>query len=131
MKKKINVLVVEDEEFSIDILQEYCEEAKINTYIARDGLEALKILEEGQPINVVILDRMMPVMDGIQFLKRIKSDNRYQDIPVIMQSAASSSYQVVEAIKEGILYYLVKPYSKEKLISLIKVANDKYKNQRK
>lgn len=123
MSKKINVLAVDDEEFNLDIMQEYFEEAKINAYIAHDGKEALDILQEGKPVDVVVLDLMMPVMDGIEFLAKIKQIQRYKNIPIIMQTAAIN---MSEAVKNDVFHYLVKPYSKEELLSLINEANNKY-----
>jgi CheY-like chemotaxis protein len=124
------VLAVDDEELNLDIMEEYFEEAKINSYMSDNGLEALKILEEGNPVDVIVLDRMMPLMDGIEFLKKIKENKKYNKIPVIMQTAAGAGFQVMEGVKEGAFYYLVKPYSKEMLINLINTAADFRKSKK-
>ena len=121
-KPPIYVLAVDDEPLNQDIMGEYFEEAEINFYMINNGPDALKILEEGKPVDVIVLDRMMPMMDGIEVLKRIKANNKYKEIPVIIQTAAGASYQVTEGIKAGAFYYLIKPYSKEMLISLVNNA---------
>jgi putative two-component system response regulator len=123
-KKMINVLAVDDEEFNLDIMQEYFDEAKINSYMAHDGNEALKILQAGHPIDVVILDLMMPVMDGSEFLRKIKENHKYKDIPIIMQTAVIN---VSEDIAKEVFHCLIKPYSKEQLIDLINIASAQLK----
>lgn len=125
----LEILTVDDEEFNLDILQEYFEEARYKSTQAHNGAEALEILNNKPDFDVIVLDRMMPVMDGMQFLKTIKEDKRFREIPVIMQTAASQSQQVAEGIREGVFYYLNKPYSKEVLLSTVRAANDDYKQK--
>lgn len=129
MNLAMKILTVDDEEMNLDILQEYFEEARYNSTPAHDGAEALQILEKQNDFDVIVLDRMMPVMDGMQFLKAVKEDKRFRDIPVIMQTAASQSTQIAEGIKEGVFYYLSKPYTKEVLLSTIRAANDDHKHK--
>jgi len=125
----LKVLAVDDEELNLDIMQEYFEDARYKTTQAHDGLEALQALEQDASFDVIVLDRMMPNMDGMQFLAKIKDDKRFKDIPVIMQTAASSSTQVTEGIKAGVYYYLSKPYSKDVFLSVIRAANDDAKRK--
>ena len=131
MSNRINVLAVDDEELNLDIIQEYIEDNNMGCVTAHDGLEALDMLESSSEsdIDVIILDRMMPNMNGMEFLKKIKSTEKYKDIPVIMQTAASANHQVAEGIDSGVFYYLSKPYSKDVLLSLIKAAD--YDHKRK
>lgn len=124
MRNNIRVLAVDDEEVNLNIMSEYFEDANFDALKARDGIEALEILEKGNSVDVIVLDRMMPNMNGMEFLQKIKQSNRYKDIPVIMQTAASASHQVAEGIEAGVYYYLSKPYSKDVFLSIIKAAND-------
>lgn len=129
MLNTLNVLAVDDEELNLDIMQEYMEESNIHCITAHDGVEAIETLNHSGNIDVIVLDRMMPNMNGIEFLNKVKSDPRYKEIPVIMQTAASANHQVAEGIDSGVFYYLSKPYSKEVLLSLIRAAS--YDSQRK
>lgn len=124
MRNSIRVLAVDDEEVNLNIMGEYFEDANFDSLKAHDGKEALDILEKGNHVDVIVLDRMMPNMNGMEFLQKIKESNEYKDIPVIMQTAASASHQVAEGIEAGVYYYLSKPYSKDVFVSLIKAAND-------
>lgn len=124
MRNNISVLAVDDEEVNLDIMCEYFEDARFDSLKAHDGKEALEILDKGNHVDVIVLDRMMPNMNGMEFLQKIKESAKYKDIPVIMQTAASASHQVAEGIEAGVYYYLSKPYSKEVFLSLVKAAND-------
>ncbi|MFI4984004.1 MAG: response regulator [Rickettsiales bacterium] len=130
MSAVLKILTVDDEDLNLDILQEYFEEARYTSIAARDGAEALKILEKQKDFDVIVLDRMMPVMDGMQFLKEVKDDKRFRDIPVIMQTAASQNQQIAEGIKQGVFYYLSKPYTKDVLLSTVRAANDDHQYKR-
>ncbi len=129
MSLGLKILAVDDEELNLDIMQEYFDDARYKASQAHDGLEALKALEQDNHYDVIVLDRMMPNMDGMQFLEKVKSDSRFRDIPVIMQTAASSSNQVTEGIKAGVFYYLSKPYTKDVFLSIIRAANDDAKRK--
>jgi CheY-like chemotaxis protein len=120
---KIKILAVDDEELNLDIMSEYFEGEKYEVVIAHDGVEAFEKLESNQDINVIVLDRMMPKMDGIEFLKKLKSQHQYDNIPVIMQTAATAPDQVKEGIEAGAYYYLSKPYHKEILLSIVRSAS--------
>jgi len=128
--EKFKILAVDDEEFNLDILTEYLEEAGFEVIGAEDGVIALQKLEQHPDIDVIVLDRMMPNMGGIEVLKAVKQDSRFKDIPVIMQTAAASSDQVLEGIQCGAYYYLTKPYEDVMLISIVKAALHEVKNRR-
>ena len=104
MNNKINILAVDDEELNLDIIHEYLDGINCNYITANDGVEALEVLENGAKIDVIVLDRMMPNMNGMEFLNRIKSSDEYRGIPVIMQTAATSSHQIAEGIGSGVFY---------------------------
>jgi CheY-like chemotaxis protein len=122
MPNRQKILVVDDEEFNLDILNEYLTDAGFNTILAKNGLEALAGLENNMPIAAIVLDRMMPVMDGMEFLKKVKANDKYKNIPVIMQTAASSTTQVMEGIAAGVFYYLTKPYEKVTMLTIVSSA---------
>ncbi|MDX1949744.1 MAG: response regulator [Rickettsiales bacterium] len=125
------ILLVDDEELNLDILQEYLTEEGYQTILAHNGLEGLERLAENPDVSAIILDRMMPAMDGITFMYEIRKNPKFSDLPVVMQTAATSPEQVREGIEAGVFYYLAKPYSKTLLVSILKSAlehNNKFKN---
>ncbi len=122
MEKAAKILVVDDEEVNRDILEEYLADAGYETMSAENGLEAWKLLEAHKNFQVIVLDRMMPVMDGMTFMENLNADPRYSHIPVVMQTAAASQEEVMQGINAGVFYYLTKPYRKELLLALVHSA---------
>ncbi len=126
MTNKIKVLAVDDDVFNLDILTEFLIDAGYDVIGADDGDTALKKLEEHLDVSIIILDRMMPRMNGLEAFKILKNDQRFCHIPVIMQTAAALSDQAVEAINAGVDKYISKPFECSELISLInEVLNNK------
>ncbi|ESQ92802.1 ATP-binding response regulator [Asticcacaulis benevestitus] len=116
------VLAVDDEAFNLDIIGELLEDAGYEVFQSTDGEAALCMLEDHLDIDVIVLDRMMPRMDGMTCLSRLKDDPRFAHIPVIMQTAAASHEQVRQGIDGGVFYYLTKPYDEAVLVSLVRAA---------
>jgi anti-sigma regulatory factor (Ser/Thr protein kinase) len=73
-------------------------------------------------IDAIVLDRMMPRLNGMEVLKAVKADARFSEIPVIMQSAASARDQILQGIKAGVYYYLTKPYEDQMLLAIVGAA---------
>ncbi len=120
MRKKI--LSVDDDPLNRDILTEYLTEGGYEVVEADDGDTALKLLNDVQDIDAIVLDRMMPRLNGMEVLKAVKSDKRLADIPVIMQSAATARDQILQGIKAGVYYYLSKPYEDQMLLAIVGAA---------
>ncbi len=117
------LLLVDDDPVNLEILVEHLEEAGYQTVTASQGEEAWDILEQGTiPFQAVLLDRMMPVMDGMAVLAKIKTTESLTILPVIMQTAAASSEKIREGIAAGAFYYLTKPYTKEVLLAIVEAA---------
>lgn len=87
-----------------------------------NGLKAWQQLNHDPDYTLVVTDRLMPHMDGLELFSCMKKDARFQNIPVIMQTAATAPEQVVEGIKSGVYYYLTKPYQEETLLMLVRSA---------
>lgn len=130
MTKKAKILAVDDEAFNLDIINDYLSNDGYEVIGAADGLMALKELEANPDIDAIVLDRMMPNMDGLEFLKKVKQDPAYRDIPVIMQTAAALSEQVLQGIQAGVYYYLTKPYGNDMLLSIVRAALQDAKNKK-
>jgi CheY-like chemotaxis protein len=116
------ILVVDDELINLEIIREYLEEARYDLDLVTDALQAWQRLDGGSNYDLVILDRMMPGMNGIELLKKMKADMRFRAIPVIMQTAASAPEQIREGIEAGAYYYLPKPYEPEVLTAIVRAA---------
>ena len=121
--QSLNILAVDEEAFNLEILSEWLLEWGVNVQTAENGQQALAALDtREQPFDVILLDRMMPHMDGLEFLAAMKTQPQWKDIPVIMQSAAATVDEVQSALKAGIWYYLSKPFERRKLFSIIETA---------
>ncbi len=116
------LLVVDDEPFNLEIICEYFDDSGFILDTAENGEEAWQRLDSGIPYATVLLDRMMPVLDGMSLLRRMKADERFRSIPVIMQTAAGNPEQVREGLAAGAYYYLVKPYERDSLLSIVRGA---------
>lgn len=107
MKK---VLVVDDSRIMRNIVK--------NTFLSMNipcdfvespnGKDALRQLEV-QPIDLILLDWNMPELSGIEFLKKVRAMDRYQDLPIVMVTSEAARYNVIEALKHGATDYLIKP----------------------
>lgn len=120
---KEKVLVVDDEQLNLFIIEEFLEQEDIELELHSNPLEAWASLSSPDSnFSLLVLDRMMPELDGMELLRRMKREARFADIPVIMQTAASSPDQVREGLEAGAYYYLTKPYEPEALISIVRAA---------
>lgn len=119
----MKILIVDDEEINVEIIERYLEEEGGFTPItASDGEEGWEKLQQNPDISVVLLDRMMPKLNGIEFLERLKLDSQYKDLPVIMQTALADSKSFEEGIRAGAYYYLSKPFKRNVLLAIIYAA---------
>jgi CheY-like chemotaxis protein/anti-sigma regulatory factor (Ser/Thr protein kinase) len=118
------ILAVDDEALNLEILIEYFEEEADLTLHTADGGEAawLMLQNPENHYDAILLDRMMPELDGIGLLKRIKASPRLAGIPVIMQTAANSAAQIREGLEAGAYYYLTKPYRRDNLLAIVHAA---------
>ncbi len=124
--QKTKILAVDDNPVSLRLLEVMLDCDDFEVVSARGGFEAYTILEEaerdGCAIDIILLDRMMPGMDGIEFCQKINQDSRFRSIPVIMQTTAGDARQVKEGLDAGVFYYLVKPLVAPVLLSVIDSA---------
>lgn len=124
MPKLAKLLVVDDEPFNLEIIAEHLDGAGYELVTANDGQEAWELLQNAREdeFDALILDRMMPRMDGLTLLKLVKHEARFRQVPVIMQTAAASKEQVMEGIQNGAYYYLTKPFDGEVLATIVRAA---------
>ena len=112
----MKILIVDDEELIRSVIKEYCENEKYETDEATSGLEAIEKLKSND-YNLMVLDIMMPEMDGFSMLKELPKNKR---IPTIVLSARGEEYDKLTGFDLGIDDYLTKPFSPKELIARIK-----------
>lgn len=111
---KRNILIVEDDSDVRDYLQHELQHYFV-VNSANDGQEALEEIEEEKP-ELIVTDAVMPVMDGFELIKRVRSNNEWSDIPIILLTALSSEADNIKGIKAGAEAYIKKPFSPNMLI---------------
>lgn len=117
------ILAVDDDAANLDIIAAYLERDHYQLIAVSGGADALEVLNSRyDDIDAVLLDRMMPGMDGLEVVKIMKRTPEFYGIPVIMQTAASSPEKIAEGIKAGCFYYLTKPFDREVLREVIQTA---------
>ena len=119
MSQKAKILIVDDEPFNVDVLQQELEDLNYQILTAANGQEALDKIRSQQP-DLILLDLMMPVLDGFAVLSQIKADSDLRDIPVIIVSAADDSKSIVKGIKQGADDYITKPIDAAHLVKKVK-----------
>jgi two-component system chemotaxis response regulator CheY len=82
---------------------------------ASNGEEAMSVLKANSPIDIILLDWNMPVMDGITFLKAVRADASFANVKIVMCTSEAEKIKVVDAIKAGANNYIVKPFTPEAL----------------
>ena len=127
----MTILVVEDDEMCAQLLTETLEMEGYGVVLAHDGLEGLEKLETIDDLELVLLDRMMPRMDGMAFIAEAKSRGVLGNVPVVMQTAAGTQQQVIEGSSTGVYYYLTKPYEYTHMIAVVRSAlSDRTRSQK-
>lgn len=104
------IMLVEDDPFISDIYHIKLDEAGYDVSLASNGLEVIKKLEEGELPDLMLLDIVMPYMDGRDVLKTMRENEAWKDIPVILLTNISEKQQVEEAFKYGVKDYLIKSH---------------------
>jgi len=112
------VLVVDDSLTVRKITTRLLEREGYRAMTAKDGLDALQVLADNNP-DVILLDIEMPRMDGFEFAKTIKADNRQSHIPIIMITSRTAEKHRNHARELGVNEYVGKPYQDEELMALV------------
>ena len=117
----MNILIVDDEKLLRDVVREYCLKENYKVYEAENGIDALKVLENNS-INLIVLDIMMPKMDGFSLCKQIKDKN----IPIIILSARTDEFDKLMGFDLGIEDYVTKPFNTFELLARVKSQLRRY-----
>ncbi|MBW3563596.1 MAG: response regulator [Acidobacteria bacterium] len=125
------VLIVDDHMSDRELLFEYLDGAGFEVESCANGNAAWRELQAHErDYDVVLTDRLMPGMDGFELLERIKSNDRLASVPVILQSAVDDPKSMQEGIAKGAYYYVVKPYDREMLVSIVQTAANDHRRYR-
>lgn len=117
------ILVVDDEPISLHVLSEFLKGSEYSYDEAQNGRIAYdKLLSAPDNYSVVVMDRIMPYMSGIEVLNKMQSSDKMKHIPVIMLTGLGEKEDIIDAVKAGVFDYLTKPVEKELLIKLIERA---------
>ena len=112
------ILVVDDERHIVRLVEVNLTRAGYEVETAYDGVEALEKVAEDLP-DMIVLDVMMPRMDGFEVLKKLQSDAKYKDIPVIMLTAKAQDADIFKGWQSGVSSYLTKPFNPKELLVFV------------
>ena len=110
------VLIADDDPLLRAILEHKLAAAGFSVRSVEDGRAALAEVETGWP-QIVVLDAMMPIMDGFEALRRLKQDPKSREIPVVMLTALKRDEDVLSALHAGASDYLSKPFNPDELVA--------------
>ncbi len=115
------ILLVDDDVRNIFALTSALEQKGVQVEIGRNGFEAISKLDEISDIDLVLMDIMMPGMDGLEATRRIRQDPRFQKLPIIAVTAKAMKDDQEQCLKAGTNDYLAKPIDLDRLFSLLRV----------
>ena len=113
------ILAVDDERHIVRLIQVNLERAGYEVLTAADGQQALETVAKEHP-DLIVLDWMMPQLNGMETLKRLKANPATADIPVIMLTAKSQDADVFKGWQSGVDCYLTKPFNPMELLTFVK-----------
>jgi CheY-like chemotaxis protein len=111
----LHILAVDDSKAMLNFYKSVIVSLGMNITTALNGKEALDIISSGKRFNLIITDMNMPVIDGVEFTRQVRSDPSFSDIPIIMITTESELSQQDLARKAGVTHFMHKPFNAEKL----------------
>ncbi len=118
---RAKVLLVDDDDQILRSLKVYLELEKYQVTTAQSGKEALEKMKSEKP-EIVVLDIMMPEMDGFEVMERMKKDSELSEIPVIMLTAKGQDVDVLKGYQMGAKSYMTKPFNLNELVENIELV---------
>ncbi|EDN71595.1 two-component response regulator [Beggiatoa sp. SS] len=119
--KHKKILIVDDDVRNTYALATVLEEKEMEVIGAKNGIEALAILKEHENIALILMDIMMPEMDGYEAMRQIRKQPKHRQLPIIALTAKAMKGDKAKCIEAGANDYLSKPVDTDKLISLMRV----------
>lgn len=121
MEDKQTIVIAEDQSDIAQLVLFKLNRQGYEVFWGKNGREALDLINENQP-DLVILDVMMPIMDGFEVLRTIKNDPATKDIPVIMLTAKTMEEDILKGFDSGAVDYIGKPFSVTELAARVKAV---------
>lgn len=121
MTEKRLIVIAEDEPQIANLIKFWLEKTGCEVLWGENGKLALELINENKP-DLVILDVMMPIMDGFEVLRLMKEEEETSDIPVLMLTARSMEADVLKGFDSGAVDYMIKPFSVSELAARVKSA---------
>jgi CheY-like chemotaxis protein len=118
MARAHSILFIDDDPGITEIVREYFASAGYKVDVENSPMEGLTKAKKNKP-DVVLLDIVMPEMDGIEICSNLKKDPKYADIPIILLTGNDAKYEVTETYKSGCDLLVKKPFSCERLLSMV------------
>ena len=115
------VLIVDDDMRNIYALTTLLEQSEMVTVYAQDGRKAIEVLKTDPAIEIVLMDIMMPEMDGYQAMKEIRQMERFKNLPIVALTAKAMKGDRERCLDAGASDYIPKPVDTERLLSLLRV----------
>lgn len=115
-----NILIVDDNPTNLAVIVDYLEESGLNILVSQDGESSLRRAKYAQP-GIILLDILMPGIDGYETCQRLKAESTTKDIPVIFMTALSSTEDKVKGFNVGAVDYVTKPIQPEEVLARIKL----------
>jgi len=115
------ILVVDDEEDVVEVLRMRLSKQGYQVEVACNGLEGLEFVKH-HPVDLIILDIMMPMLDGMEVLRQLGYHRETRKIPVIMLTAKTGNVDVTQAREAGVKEYLTKPFDRDRLLAAVRKA---------
>jgi CheY-like chemotaxis protein len=114
-------LIVDDDMRNIFAMTSFLERYEMVISSAENGRDALGLIETSEPYDVVLMDIMMPDMDGYETMRRIRANDRYRDLPILALTAKAMKGDKEKCIEAGASDYIAKPVDTEHLLSLLRI----------
>ncbi|MEZ5347059.1 MAG: response regulator transcription factor [Pyrinomonadaceae bacterium] len=113
------VLLIEDDSVIAGFLVHLLSRRGFEVQLAEDGRKAARMFDEIPPPNLVILDIMLPFIDGFELIKRIRNKCEWNDVPILMLTSKTQEQDIVRALDDGANDYMVKPFQSRELIARV------------
>jgi DNA-binding response OmpR family regulator len=118
--KNHQILVVEDDEITIHILSFLLSRENFEVRLAKDGNEALEMINSQPPTRAILLDVILPYMSGLDLIPRIRQNSQWRNVPIIVLTTDTTEQHVVQALDAGADDYVLKPFRTGELMARLR-----------
>jgi two-component system chemotaxis response regulator CheY len=119
----MRALIIDDSRAMRAIIRKTLTEVGIDVVEAGDGREGLELLRQAPDTELVLIDWNMPVMNGIDFVKAVRSDRTFDPVRIMMVTTETSQDQLIRALETGANEYLMKPFTKDVLVAKLSLLD--------